>query len=162
MGLKPRAAARFEAGHDVVEAVEAGELPVTVAPQGIQAEVEVAQADGQEVRGQFRQAHAVGGEADFLDPGNLVQVADELQDAPAHQGLAAGDPDLLDAHPGGHPGQAQQLFVAQDFRGRQLLPAPPGGAVETAEIAAVGDGDPQVIDLARQNIFHLIILSNYT
>jgi hypothetical protein len=120
------------------------------------AQVEVAQAGGQEFRSQFRQAHAVGGETDFLDPGNLVQAADEVQDAPAHQGLAAGDPELLDTHPGGHPGQAQQLFVAQDFRGRQLLPVPPGGAVETAQIAAVGDGNPQVIDLARQNIFHLI------
>ena len=57
---------------------------------------------------------------------------------------------------GGHPGQAEQFFVAQDFLARQFLPVPPRGAVETAQIAAVGDGDPQVIDLARQNIFHLI------
>src|SRR4030042_853607 len=62
---------RCGAGHDAVEMVGAGELPVTVPAQAVQAEVEVAQAGGKEVRGQFRQAHAVGGEANFLDSRNL-------------------------------------------------------------------------------------------
>ena len=156
MGGKPQGRGALKAGHDVIELVKAGEFPVTVPAQGIQAEIEVAQAGGQEVRGQLRQAHAVGGEADLLDPGHLVQGPDKPQGAPAHQRLAAGDPELLDAHPGGHAGQAQQFLVAQDFLARQLLPAPPGGTVEAAEIAAVGDGDPQIIDLARQNIPHLM------
>ena len=86
----------------------------------------MAQAGGEEVRGQFPQAHAVGGEADFLDPGNLVQAADKFQRPPAHQGLAAGDPELFNTHPGGHPGQAKQFFVAQDFLAGQFLPVPPG------------------------------------
>ena len=81
---------------------------------------------------------------DLSDPAVMTEVRNEFGFGRIHSYAIS------------HPGQAKQLLVAQDFLARQFLPVPPRGAVETAQIAAIGDGDSQVIDLARQNIFHLI------
>jgi hypothetical protein len=55
---------------------------------------------------------------------------EKAHDPTAHQGLAAGDPNLTDAQPGGNPGQPQQLLIAENFPGRQFLPILPIGAVD--------------------------------
>ena len=69
-----------------------------------------------------------------------MQIADKVHHAFAHQGLAPGDPDLANALGHRHPDQVQHFFVPQDLRGRQFDPFLRRGAVETAEVAAVGNG----------------------
>ena len=154
-GAESQGEGGLDPGQDVGQVVAAREFPVALPLQAVQTQIEVAQPRGIKVRGQLREQHPVGGEADLFQTRDAVQATDELHDALTHQGFAAGDPDLANAHAGGHPGQAEQLFIAQDFPARQFLPAVPGGAIEAAEIAAVGDGEAQVIDVVRQSLSHL-------
>jgi len=141
----------LDARQHLRQVVPPGEAPIALPAQGVQAQVEVAQPGGIQLRGQLRKQHPIGGQANLFEPRDLAQVPDELHHSPAHQGFAPGDSNLADAHSGGHSGQVEQFLVTQDFRGRQLLPRPPGSAVKTAEIATVSDGNPQVIDIAKQN-----------
>ncbi len=91
-----------------------------------------------------RQQDAVGREPDVLDPRDRDELLDELRQVAAHQRLAAGQPDLVDPHRARRAGEAGDLLEAQQARPRQEFDRL-GHAVDAADIAAVGDADPQVI-----------------
>ena len=106
------------------------------------------QAGVGEPRGHARQQRAVRRQRDVVDAGQRGEARDQLVDAAAHERLAAGDAQLLDAHAGERARQAldllerQQLLAAQELEllAEDLL----GHAVHAAEVAAVGDRDAQV------------------
>ena len=94
------------------------------------------------------QEGAVGGESQILhalDPGDAF---DELGQIVAQQRLAAGDADLLHARTDEDADQALDLLEVQDLGpGQEVVPLAEdlgGHAVDAAEVAAVGDRDPQV------------------
>jgi hypothetical protein len=68
--------------------------------------------------------------------------------APAQQGLAAGQPDLLHAQPDKQPHQPRHFLVAQpvcgSFKTFEIL----GQAVAATQVAAVRDRDAQIVDAA--------------
>ncbi len=70
----------------------------------------------------------------------------QLREFAAHERLAAGQPHVVDAHPGKQRDQPRDLLERQD-RG-SLQPRQPfrRHAVLAAEVAAIGDRYPQVAD----------------
>ena len=105
-----------------------------------------------EVVGHLRQLHAVGGHGD-VDTRAGASMRDEPGQVRAHGGLAAGDPHRLEPEAlHAHPHDAGLLLV-----GEQLVAVEPGHAllghaVGAAEIAAVGDRQPQVGDPPSEGV----------
>src|SRR5262249_14291868 len=60
------------------------------------------------------------------------------------QGLASGEPQFADAHVSGHPDESLDLLKGEELLPLQELHVLGGHAVETADVAAVGNADPQV------------------
>ena len=74
----------------------------------------------------------------------------------AHQWFAAGNSDFFDSHGDCRPGYEQELFIAEDFTVRQVSDAVGGHAVAAAEVAPVGDREPEVVDAPAEGVsqFH--------
>jgi hypothetical protein len=49
----------------------------------------------------------------------------------------------------------QELFVAQDFGGGEFMPPLAGQAVKAPQIAAIGDGEAQIIDVSAGTAGHV-------
>src|SRR5262249_28193087 len=102
----------------------------------------------------FRELAAVGGQRQLFQR-SRVEVArqgtKQPQDVLAHQRLAAGDPELLDALGDKGRAHAVELFEREQIllgqEGHML-----GHAIGAAEVAAVGDGNTQVRDMATEGI----------
>ena len=73
------------------------------------------------------------------------QLPDQLDHAAPQQRLAAGQPDLGDSQADKKPDQAQILFDGQLGILRAHLA---GAAIDAFVVAAVGDGDAQIVDHA--------------
>ncbi len=96
----------------------------------------------------LREQRAVGRQRDVGDAG-FREHRDQPLDVPAQQRLAAGEPDLR------HAARDEQLRDARDLLERQQIGVRkemivgvediPRHAVDAAEVAAVGDRDPQVV-----------------
>ncbi len=107
-------------------------------------------AEGGAVRGQ-RQVHGfAGGRPD------LGEHRDEVGQVAPDEGLATGDPELLDAERHERPGDPDDLLEAQDLIARQEREVAPvdllGHAVHAPEVAAVGDADAEVVDASTQPV----------
>ena len=77
------------------------------------------------------------------DGAQLRELLDQLDQAAAQQGLAAGQAHLFDAEADEEPDEAE-VFVDAEFG---ILRAEfAGAAVDALVVAAVGDGDAQVVD----------------
>ena len=77
------------------------------------------------------------------DGAQAGKFADQIDQAAAQQRLAAGEADLFDAEVDEKPDQAQ-VFVDGEFGILGAVFA--GAAVDALVIAAVGDGDAQIVD----------------
>ena len=77
-------------------------------------------------------------------PGTAVRRDRKVSTPPAYQRFAPGDAHLGDAEAGADAHDAQDLLVAQDLAVVELGEGSGRGAVETAQVAPVGDRDPQV------------------
>ena len=103
---------------------------------------------------------AVGrqGEVDRLAVGRAQrrQVGDQRRQVAADQRLAAGDPELVDAEPDEDRRQPRDLLERQHLLARQEreVAAEDLGrhAVRAAEVASVGDRDPQVPQRAAESV----------
>ena len=72
------------------------------------------------------------------------QPLDELWQIGPHQRLAAGQPQLVDAQRGRHADEPLDLLEREDLAPRHEPHVLVRHAIEAADIAAVGDADPQV------------------
>ena len=70
----------------------------------------------------------------------------EPRELAPHERLAAGEAQVGDAHPREHAHHSLDLLEAQDLRAVEPGQAVGRHAVLAAEVAAVGDRDPQVRD----------------
>ena len=99
---------------------------------------------------------AVGGHGQLVQPARAhvpAELADQPHDVAPDQGLAAGEPDLAHAEIDEGRGQPVELLQGEQLGLGQeghLL----GHAVDAAEIAAVGDRQPDVGDLPSERIAH--------
>ena len=79
-----------------------------------------------------------------MDARNGGQAPDQHRQIAPHQRLAAGHTQLIDSQPHGDAREPLDLFEAQDLAARNELDAFLRHAIEAADIAAVGDTDPQI------------------
>ncbi len=136
---------RVDGGEDLLDLPAAGDLAELVRVEGIEAEVDPAQAAGPERLGVLGKADAVGGQAELLEPEG-AELLDQGHAVAADQRLAAGDAHLAHAQALRHADDADNLLVAEDGLARLPLHALGGHAVDTAQVAPIGDRDAQVGD----------------
>ena len=134
-------------------ASNARELREAVAAQRVEADGDAMEAGGSERVGLIGEQNAVGREREVGEAGLPGEHADQARQLAAQQRLAAGEADLVDAERRGtrRPARAISLEV------EQILARQPGvvllrHAVLAAEIAAIGDRQPQVPQRARAGV----------
>ena len=97
--------------------------------------------------GELVEQHAVGGEADCGDARSPDRVAHECDQARAQRRLAAGEADFAAAQLPEEGDEPAVLVVGQQFlsraKGHVLR-----HAVDTAEVAGIGERDAEVVDVA--------------
>src|SRR5438128_8548191 len=145
-GAEASHAGGCQATEHTIERIAAGEILEAVRVQRIQADVEPLQPGGLEGLRFCLEKDAIRGHRDVE---RLVDGGDhggQLLDAPAHERLAAGQPDGADAAVVDEDARdAHDLLEAEHLVARQ--PGKAGGrhAVDAAKVAAVRDRDTQVI-----------------
>ena len=85
-------------------------------------------------------------------PGNLDQHFHQRRYIVPHQWFAAGQANFVDAQPRGDPHKASHLLERQQFLARPELDVLGRHAIKTADVAAIGDADPQVIVRSAKRI----------
>src|SRR5918996_1453505 len=142
-GVEPRLLGGGDAVEHVVELVAARQLDEAVAPQRVERDVDPPQPGGDQVAGHRPQRTAVGGERQ-VDP-ERRQLADQHRQVRPDGGLAAREPDAVDAEPlDAHPGNPLDLLEREDLVAGQPDHPLFGHAVGAAEVAAIGDRDPKI------------------
>jgi hypothetical protein len=99
----------------------------------------------------FKQ-NAVGCQRDVTDARYARQSLDQLRQLSPHQRLAAGQSQLVHAQRGGHAHEAFDFLERENLAPRQEPHIFIRHAIEAADIAAIGDADPQVRMNAAQAI----------
>ena len=136
-----------EALHHMGELVPGRDALEHLRAEGVEADVHAVQP-GVQKGGQLPgQQDAVGGQGDFVDAGDGFQPRHQLVHVFAHQRLAASDPDGIDAALGKESREAEELFVGQHGLPFQLLHAV-RHTVAAAQVAQVGDGEAEIVDIA--------------
>ena len=113
--------------------------------EGVQRDVDAADAGLAEREGEFGELGAVCCDCDFADAGDAGEVFAEGDDALSHQGLAAADADFVDAEFGEGAGDGVKFLQREDFAFGEEAHVD-GHAVGASEVAAVGDGEADVCD----------------
>ena len=145
--LEAGRAGGVDAGLHLTQVAHAGDGAKALRIQAVEADVQALYAGVGQRPGQLHQLRAVGGHHQFAQAGQRGDLAAELDDALAHQRLAASEADLAGAV--GHEQRGDPLDLLQ---GEHLLARQEGHvlghAVHAAEVATVGDRQPQVLDAA--------------
>ena len=121
--------------------------------QRIQTDVHAVQPGLQQGGQLLFQQDGIGGHGDLPDAGDGFQPLDQLLYALAHQRFAAGDPHGIHPAPGKQGGKAQEFFVGQDILPFQLVHAV-RHTVAAAQVAQVGHGKAEIMDIAALGIKH--------
>ena len=122
--------------------------------EGVQADGDAAQSGIRQRPGLAGEQRAVGRQGNVLDAADGGQHDDQAFQITAQQRLAAGQPQLAHAQAGENPGEPCQFLEGEQVLAGQEGEVPAeylaGHAVGAAELAAVGDRDPQVPQRPRQ------------
>ena len=151
-GLKAPSQRRVDASHGLLKPAQARDLSKQRGVKCVERNVDAVKPGIFELRCQLRQQGAVGGKRDILDPRNRADVANERDDTAADQRLAARQAHAANALP------RHQAHKAGDFLGTEQLVVRAGchaigrHAVNAAEIALVGNGNAQVVDIATKAV----------
>jgi hypothetical protein len=147
----PRVEGGVDAREHPLELVAAGQREEGLAAQGVERDVDPRQPRGGEIVRQLGELHAIGGEREVDAEGR--EQLDEADDVGPDQGLAAGEADGFEAETfDADPCDAGDLLVAQELVAGHPLHALDRHAVRAAEVAAIGDGDPQIPHPARVGV----------
>jgi hypothetical protein len=126
----------------------------------VEADGDARKARGFERPGIGGQSRAVGGHGYVGDPVDAGEHRDELLKVAAQQRLAAGQAELRDSLQRERPGQARDLLERQQLGAREEREVAPedlfGHAVGAAEVAAVGNRDPQVAQRTGSAVKHVL------
>ena len=114
----------------------------------IEAHGDARESGGAQRAGLFREQRPVGRQRE-IDIGKRGQLLDQPLQVLAQQRLAAGQPNFANAELDVDPREPHDFLECQQFRVRKERIVAPENvlrhAVHAAEIAAVGDRDPQVV-----------------
>ena len=151
-GLKAPGQRRVDASHGLLEPTQARNLSKQRRVERVERDVDAVKAGIFELRCQLGQQGAIGSKRDVLDLRNRADVANERNDTAADQRLAARQAYAANALP------RHQAHKAGDFLGTEQLVVRAGchaigrHAVNAAEIALVGNGNAQVVDVAAKTV----------
>ena len=131
---------------------KAGDALVPCIAQAVQAQIDTVQPGFLQRRQLRRQQSAVGGQGHLADAGHSLEPGGQLRYAGAQQRLAAGQPQGIDAAGGKQLHQMQQLCIGKLLRRQRgrLLRA----AIAAAQVAALGQREPQAMDITVCLIIH--------
>ncbi len=129
--------------------------------ESIKADVDSPQAGVEEFLRLFSKQNAVGRETDVANAGDGRQLADEPGKVTSHQRFAAGQPQFVNTERYDGPDEAFDFLEAQQFVPVHELYMISGHAIKTADIAAIGHADPQVVmhaaEAVDQSFSHCLI-----
>jgi hypothetical protein len=140
-----------DAGEDEVK-VAAGDVFVEGGVEGIEADVDGADSGVAERDGDGGEACGVGGEGDAFDAGDGGHGGGDVEEIGADEGFAAGEAEFAEAEGDGG------MDDAEEFLGGEVIgftfPAfvTFGHAIEATFVAAVGDGDAEIVDFTSEGI----------
>jgi len=143
-----------DAVEDFAQVAMAGEVAEAVGVDAVEADVEAVDAGVFEALGVLAQVGGVGGHAQFVEAGQCAELFHEGDDAAPNEGFAAGDADFVDAEFGEALAELRHFFDAEQFVAWQEGHVF-GHAVAAAQVAAVGDGQAHVGDLAAEAVDQL-------
>ena len=138
-----------EAAQHVVETIPAGQQAVGGRANGIEGDVDAVEAGVGEPGGLGTEKDAVGGQRRVGDAALVgaqgLRGGDDVGQPGAQERLAAGEADLADAQAFDAQGdQADDFVVGEQITAGNPVHALGRHAIRAAQIAAVGDADPQV------------------
>ena len=151
-GLKAPSQCRVDASHGLFESAQARDLSKERRVERVERDVNAVKPRVFELRRQLGQQGTIGGERDVLNLRNRADVANKRNDAAADQRLATRQAHAANALP------RYQAHKAGDFLGAEQLVVRAGchaigrHAVNAAEIALVGNGNAQVVDIAAKAV----------
>ncbi len=153
---QPRRGRRVDAREDPLD----GEVDVVHAAEDlvverVEAHGHALQAGGGERLRLTGEKRAVRGEGE-VDSRELRELGDEHVEAASHERFATGEAHLLDAEPGEDPRQPRELLERQQLVLRHELIAAAEDllrhAVDAAEVATIGDRDPQIPERPAERV----------
>ena len=147
-----KAASISQAAQHLVERVAAGQLVEAVALQRVDRDVEAVDAGRHQPLGVALEQEAVGGDRDLARHRRSAEHRGQAREVPADERLAAGQ-----AHVGRPSRRTDPPARAISSKVRISAALQPGQAlgghaVLAAEVAAVGDRDPQIADQATVTV----------
>ena len=129
----------------------AGELTKAPRTQTVEADIQALNARRAQRRGEALELRAVGGDDQFIQPGQGAQILDEAQDIVTDKGLAPGQANLAHAQIDEGPRHPAQLLQGEHLGlGHELHSL--GHAVHAAKIAAVGHGKAQILHAPSETV----------
>jgi hypothetical protein len=143
---------RLDAREHARERIEPGQSDESVAPQRIEAHCEPMKAGRLEIGGLRLEQYAVGREREVPQPGSGRQLPHEHRDVTAEQRLAARQPDPIDPHFPEELDEPANLFKRQDVLARQPEVLVLRHAVVAAQVAPVGDRQPEAPQRAAEGV----------
>ncbi|MNT56352.1 hypothetical protein D3C72_1936420 [compost metagenome] len=140
-----------DAFDDLRQITGASQLAKALRVQAVEADVEALDPGVEQRLRQFGQLRAVGGHAQFPQAGQVGDLFAQLHHARTDQRFAPGQADLAGAQCDEALCDLVNLFQGQHPLARQKLHVF-GHAIHAAEIAAVGDRHPQIVDAPGESI----------
>ena len=151
-GLKAPNQRRVDASHGLLEPTQARDLSKERRVERVERDVDAVKPRVFELRRQLGQQGAVGGKRDVLDLRDRADVANKRDDTAADQRLAARQAHAANALPRHQAHKAGNLLGAEKLIVCAGCHAIGRHAVNAAEIALVGNGNAQVVDIAAKAV----------
>ena len=102
----------------------------------------------------LRQKHAISGKGDVIDARGLMNGANQVNRALAHQGLAARQTEPLNTHARRNANHALNFLKAQNIGMAQRRHAIGRHAIDATIIASIRQRDAHIVNHAPVRIFH--------
>lgn len=132
--------------------VSTGDAPVELRVEGVQTDVDGAQAGLAQGTRHGGELDSVGGQTDALDARDAGHLPDQLDQAGSEQRLATRKTELPEPEAGGDPDDPKQVMVGESLPGSDPAGVLTGSAVNAAFVASVGDRDAQIIDGSSKGV----------
>ena len=136
------------------ERIESGDVLKARRLQCIETHIDGIQTGGAQLRQILRQQHTVRRHRHLFDSRNPLQHTDEVRTAASRERFATRHLEAGDAAADRRRSDLHQLLVAEDILHRHLITHTVRHAVATAQIAAIRDRHPHVVDSSIKCIFH--------
>ena len=142
-----------------VETISSADLLKDFPVERVQTQIDPVEPRINQLLHHRRQPHSVGRHHHSLNPVEVFDRTDQINDPHSDQRLASRQAHLLDPQPCPQSDHSQNFFVRQDFRMRQLRHARLRHAVSTAKVASIRQRHPHIFDPTIEPIDHSSITS---